>query len=350
MITDLTTIPKKQIFEYFRKGAEMEATKYYIEQQIADVDKKIFALNTELNVALNYRRPAPQKPQEPIAPTPVTQQGNQIKNIPLVPIIIIGIIVVVAISFLTSARLASGLPVEDVIGMPIGFAIVFIIITITIGSSNKKNKQRIEYNNQVARETHQFRLNEYKKKMEQYELEYKLYEEACAGDKAYLKTFGPRIQPLQAARKKLEGELAVAKEQLEEFYSAGIIHPKYQGIVPIFRFYEYYDTGSCDTVKECMNKYDNELFQNMVVLKLDQLIGAVNSLQYYLSEAVSEISGSIMKLSGSFEALSTGISAQQAEIAAQNYSNAMLAESAKRIADNTDTLRFYRELEWIKNY
>ena len=71
---------------------------------------------------------------------------------------------------------------------------------------------------------------------------------------------------------------------LVSFYSKNIIYPKYRGLVPIAAFYEYFNSGRCDTLtghEGAYNIYETEIRMNIIIAKLDDCL-------LYTSDAADE--------------------------------------------------------------
>lgn len=84
------------------------------------------------------------------------------------------------------------------------------------------------------------------------------------------------------------------RNTLEKLYSINIIYPKYRNFVAISSFYEYFESGRCDTLKGyegAYNIFENEVRQNIIIAKLDEVIerlDRIESSQYMLYSAINK--------------------------------------------------------------
>ena len=79
----------------------------------------------------------------------------------------------------------------------------------------------------------------------------------------------------------LQNFLQVAKEKyketlniLDKIYSFDIIHPKYRSLIPICSFYEYFDTGICNSLKGhagAYRQYEKDIQTNRIITSLDSI-------------------------------------------------------------------------------
>ena len=155
----------------------------------------------------------------------------------------------------------------------------------------------------------------------------------------------------QAKIQKLEKELNIAKQNLEktqhlrdQFYSKNIIHRKYQkNFVAICSFYEYFDTGRCNTLtghEGAYNLFENEIRLNIIIAKLDEVIQNLNEIkntQYELYHSINDCNRNISNLNGHLKSIAAS-SQQTAECSALTSYNTRIA------ARNTE------EMKWLMYY
>lgn len=90
---------------------------------------------------------------------------------------------------------------------------------------------------------------------------------------------------------------------LEKMYSINIIYPKYQNLVAVGMFCEYFDSGRCVTLEGhegAYNIYENEIRQNIIISKLDDIIYKLDSIernQYFVYQAIQNSNKTIKKIS-----------------------------------------------------
>lgn len=83
-------------------------------------------------------------------------------------------------------------------------------------------------------------------------------------------------------------------EILKQLYDLNIIYPKYRNFVAVTTFYEYFESGRCNTLQGhegAYNIYENEIRLNVIITKLDDIIerlDEIRSNQYAIHNAVCE--------------------------------------------------------------
>lgn len=154
-----------------------------------------------------------------------------------------------------------GIIVGSIIGL--GLLISLIMVFVFIGSKihNKRVYKRecaraIEINKQIDKE-YEENLKSFKKRKAE---EVKVCKEAS--DKS--------LVVMNKYRKYAE----ISKDAYEKVLSTSVVHRKYHDIVPICQFIEYLDTKRCYQLEGsngCYNKYEEELRQNMIISRLDNI-------------------------------------------------------------------------------
>lgn len=125
----------------------------------------------------------------------------------------------------------------------------------------------------------------------QYQAEMDAYEQAVEADKQRLVREimeKDRLAEILAMMKERRDETAAL---LRKYYATDMIYPKYRNLIAVCSLYEYFLSGSTDTLKEAYNKYDNEVLLKAIITKLDEVVmqlDAIKQNQYMLYEAVLE--------------------------------------------------------------
>lgn len=118
------------------------------------------------------------------------------------------------------------------------------------------------------------------------------------------------------------------KELLQYIYSQDIIHPKYRNFLAIAQIYEYLDTGRCTELSGpngAYNLYEQELRQNIIIDRLDQIINQLDRLNRtmgYVACVVTQTNqllGDISNSLGRIEA-NTALTAYNTQCIASNTS------------------------------
>lgn len=80
---------------------------------------------------------------------------------------------------------------------------------------------------------------------------------------------------------KAQQTLNRTRQVLEKYYSLGVIHPGYYGLVPICTLYEYLESGRCFSLtghEGAYNLYESELRMNIIIGKLDDIIDRLDAI------------------------------------------------------------------------
>lgn len=110
-----------------------------------------------------------------------------------------------------------------------------------------------------------------------------------------------RVYEENKYKEQLQSELKITREiydslrkARQKLYSQNTIHPKYQSLIPVFSFYEYYDTGRCTCLQGPLGAYsvyEMESKLNKIISNQDIILKELHALrneQYALYEAVME--------------------------------------------------------------
>lgn len=76
------------------------------------------------------------------------------------------------------------------------------------------------------------------------------------------------------------------EERLQYLYDMRIIPEKYQNAVAISFFVSYLESGRCDTLKECMNKYDDDAMYYQLKGKLEDIYQRIGEMEGRLSREI----------------------------------------------------------------
>lgn len=76
------------------------------------------------------------------------------------------------------------------------------------------------------------------------------------------------------------------EERLEDLYDMQIIPEKYQNAIAISFFVSYLESGRCDTLKECMNKYDDDAMYYQLKGRLEDIYRRIGEMEGRLSREI----------------------------------------------------------------
>lgn len=192
----------------------------------------------------------------------------------------------------------------NLFGGLIGAILALLIEQMDVWDAKNKNKQVTEYNDRVVRENAK-RVEKIRKQIDEVRKEYLI---VCDNQKE-------------------------TQQILNNFYSKNIIYPKYRGLVPIAAFYEYFNSGRCDTLtghEGAYNIYETEIRMNVIIAKLDDVIYRLDEIrdrQYALYDAienanvvVNNMNNTINGLAGNMKSVvnNQNVIAYNTRIAAEN--------------------------------
>jgi hypothetical protein len=136
---------------------------------------------------------------------------------------------------------------------------------------------------------------QYNHDLKVYYIRYREYEKACdryknalrdwESEKNYL--INRSIEDIKKAKLKIKKGNRIIKIY-NEVLSSLDIHPQYQSIVPLARFYYFLETGRALSIQECMNLYEQELKLEELKESQERLERNIMATVYYLhSEAAA---------------------------------------------------------------
>lgn len=213
---------------------------------------------------------------------------------------------------------------------------------------------RIIRDDRKAREKYQEELQSYQKQAAEAEVAYdeamrNYRKESVAAQAAYDAAAVSARERFEFVKKQvlqLDSPIIETEELLEELYSLDIIFPKYRNLPAICMFYEYFASGRCTELSGpngAYNLYETELRQNVIIDKLDAILGSLEDIrqnQYILYTEVSKVAAVLPSISMDIKNMLNA----SMSIAS---SSAIAAQRLAAVEKNTQTLMY---LELIKHY
>lgn len=200
-----------------------------------------------------------------------------------------------------------------IVGGVIGFIIWFVLgVILSIIYESTALPPKIEQQYQIAMQNYYMALQQDQNRVE--------YEKR-------------QIQLIQSRIDRIEAQKGETTRILEKMYAIGIVYPKYQALVPIVMFCEYFESGRCSELEGhegAYNIYESELRQNIIISKLDDISGKLEQIkqnQYMLYVAIEEGNQRVNQLcNATYDSArrlediqrNTAISAENSRVAAQN--------------------------------
>lgn len=135
---------------------------------------------------------------------------------------------------------------------------------------------------------------------------------------------------------KMRAKLQESESLLNDFYSVGLIYPKYRSLIPMASISEYFEAGRCSTLGEAYNIFEMERKLGTIIDKLDIVIDKldeISSQQRLVYEAVEASDKTIQNMSQAVNSLSTSAYSIQLDAA-------YAASNTQIIAKNSEYQRF----------
>lgn len=128
---------------------------------------------------------------------------------------------------------------------------------------------------------------------------------------------------------KMRAKLQESESLLNDFYSVGLIYPKYRSLIPMASISEYFEAGRCSTLGEAYNIFEMERKLGTIIDKLDE----ISSQQRLVYEAVEASDKTIQNMSQAVNRLSNSAYSIQLDAA-------YAASNTQIIARNSEYQRF----------
>lgn len=183
----------------------------------------------------------------------------------------------------------------------------------------------------------------------------RVYKEELEKYNAFVKSDNLRVSQELAVMDDLKNQVyQVAQEKkrtlnaLNQMYAIGIIHPKYRYLVAIASFYDYFDTGRCNTLvgpNGAYAIYEEELrFQRIesrlevIISKLDEIINN----QQYLGELMRDANDTLHRIDQTNNRMMKSMNriSENAELTAYNSSCSARSLS---VMENISVYNFLRQ-------
>lgn len=127
----------------------------------------------------------------------------------------------------------------------------------------------------------------------------------------------------------MRAKLQESESLLNDFYSVGLIYPKYRSLIPMASISEYFEAGRCSTLGEAYNIFEMERKLGTIIDKLDE----ISSQQRLVYEAVEASDKTIQNMSQTVNRLSNSAYSIQLDAA-------YAASNTQIIARNSEYQRF----------
>ena len=143
-----------------------------------------------------------------------------------------------------------------------------------------------------------------------------------------------------------EAQLEEAQATLEQLYAMNILHPKYRNFIAVTMLLEYFETERCDSltgVNGAYNLYETELRQNLIILKLDEIVEHLDNLQatmYNCCAALTTLNQQMNQVQKQLGSISVTTDQQLAVQQQTMQLSAATAMYSAATAANTEALKY----------
>ena len=248
---------KKQLLEYLNMGKELEINKLGLENSITELHNLDKKKHDEIVKPLEKKK----------RPTLKEIKNNSSKGVKSLFDILVGIggtlfiplyIVVMALAWrFGPSEWQKGftlflIPIGIIVGIYIVLAVWVYIIRFIIGNTLGTKK--------------------YKKEIEKYEKDSAIID---SENQSQLLKYDEQKNIINGRIDDINTDLTDVTKTLGKYYDLDVIYPKYRNLIAITTFIEYLESGRCKSLygyTGCYNVYEQELRQNTIIGKLDQVL------------------------------------------------------------------------------
>jgi len=220
-------------------------------------------------------------------------------------------------------------------------ALVALVSAILIGVLVRKCFKISHYNQKMKE--YKRELEEYNQNVQQAE---KAYNDSMLGWKKNCELVdveNARRESERAYKRTIKNQFASIIEEIDKslnkLYSYDVLHRSYRNYKAIGYLLMYFETGRVDTLKEAINKYEDELFKGMIVEALDEI--AFNQEITY--DAIRENN-----------MLMQGATSNMGRIISQNEKisdyQKLAAANSKEMLDSIQNIDFRQTIEMLDRY
>ncbi|MDO4333296.1 MAG: hypothetical protein Q4C58_11530 [Eubacteriales bacterium] len=127
-----------------------------------------------------------------------------------------------------------------------------------------------------------------------YERKCREYNELVKKDKQRISRALQQKENIHSQIEVLVQKRNIIRQTLNQLYQLNVIYPKYRNFIAIATFYEYFDSGRCNSLEGhegAYNIYENEIRLNAILSKLDDVINHLEEIknnQYAIYSAINE--------------------------------------------------------------
>ena len=203
--------------------------------------------------------------------------------------------------------------------LPLILLIYLIRIIAARISYNRDKKYAKEVNKQLD-EKYAKNMEQYKKDLEKFEIE----------KEKRVANYKKEAEIVKSEKEKYSEYAAITNDAYEKVLEHSIVYDKYKDIIPVCQFIEYLESGRCEGLTGtygCYNKYEEELRQNLIINRLENIethLNAIQKNQQVLVKTLRSIESTSVALYNTMQNVETNTEAIASNIIAINECKSLL--------------------------
>lgn len=249
-------------------GMSAEQIEEYL-KDVVEVEKKVY-INQNLSIRMKFTYP-----KEPVPPNPPEEAINYhnvlsftlsllkefvvcavagiMKGINLFVVLSILLILIFGFAFEYPSSWHMFCNAVKILAVVIGVGWITVSAYKALTATVKSRKKYIE-----EQKNHEKSMRDYSKKQMQWKYQVSLWQQEC---------------------KQIKLTLETSQENQAKIYAIGVLAPKYRNFAAVCSLLEYFQAGTCETMKEAYNKYDQELLLGHIINNLGKISRSLDEIK-----------------------------------------------------------------------
>jgi hypothetical protein len=251
---DNMKLSKKQLLEYLNLGKELEINKLGLENGIKDLQKLDKKKYQEIVRPLSKN----QKPNFKIFKENPFQHIYTLACVIGIPIYILSVFLSYKYYDAFFSKYFAWDTPREIIAVPVSL-IINLVCSLTFSIC------QFIIHNTLGRQKYISKVRKYKKECDEIDI----------NNNQQLVTYNEKKDVIFKRIDNINKDLDDVEKTLNNYYDVGVIYPKYRNLIAITTFIEYLESGRCKSLygyTGCYNVYEQEIRQNAIISKLDQVL------------------------------------------------------------------------------
>ena len=260
-----TFISKNDLVVYIRELFRLEYKKVSLEEAQKNLTKEVKSIK---DITYDYK-PKLEHIQPPKVPSDKLDIKKYFRWGSLCAVILFVLFIVVGPTVISPFIPADAALEPYAYGLLIGAiicAIICILVIPRVLAKKANTKEKDEYD---------YKLTEYnlalEKAQKKYESDIKKWEESCKQIDEQNKNLAFTRNCKYALILEMGKAIQETEGALKTLYAYDVIYPQYRTYNAIANILSYFESGRVDTLKEALNKYDEDVFRGKVLTSLDEI-------------------------------------------------------------------------------